>query len=282
MIWSKYLDYLAPVAVSIGISLGFSHIYLSSTSSSIHISLLRLGLPYQVMVTAFSVTLGFVGVSIFYYLLTRRKDFEARIAAALVFAPTTALIVILVSQAVLLSVTKETYSYLVAFIIIASIYISVFSTIFILTDILSKRTRNILYIVYGSVLGGFLGLVFPSATLIVILWSLALYDAFMMKTALKGIAADLQQDKGLVSKLSYTGEYFQLGIGEFLFYSTLPAHVNAHFDGVTLLLTLALIVLGCIMNLRMLRGKEYIAGIPLPVLLGTLPLIAKALITGIL
>jgi hypothetical protein len=183
---------------------------------------------------------------------------------------------------VLLSVTKETYSYLVALIIIASIYISVFSTIFILTDILSKRTRNILYIVYGSVLGGFLGLVFPSATLIVILWSLALYDAFMMKTALKGIAADLQQDKGLVSKLSYTGEYFQLGIGEFLFYSTLPAHVNAHFDGVTLLLTLALTVLGCVMNLRMLRGKEYIAGIPLPVLLGTLPLIAKALITGIL
>jgi hypothetical protein len=104
----------------------------------------------------------------------------------------------------------------------------------------------------------------------------------MMKTALRRISEDLLQDKGLISKFSYTGEYFQLGIGEFLFYSTLPAHVNAYFDGVTLLLTLILIGVGLLLNLKMLVGKNYIAGIPLPVLLGTLPMIAKALITGVL
>jgi len=282
MNWSKNLDYFAPVALSIGISLGFSQIYLSSTGFSTYVNLSRFGLPYQLMLTAFSVALGLVGVSVFYYLLTRRKDFETRVVAALVFAPTTAVIVILVSQAVLLSVAKEAYSYLVAFIIIVSIFIAVFSTVFILADIFSRRSRNVLYIIYGSILGGFLGLIFPSMMLTVILWSLALFDAFMMRTALKRIAVDLQQDRGPISKFSYTGEYFQLGLGEFLFYSTLPAHVNAYFDGVTLVLTVMMIFVGLLLNLRMLKGREYIAGIPLPVLLGTMPMIIKALVIGFL
>lgn len=275
MIWPDYLDYLVPVAVSISISTAFSQIYLISPSFG-HVGLSRFGLITELLITMFSVGLGIIGTSLFYYLLARRKDFEARLVAAVVFAPTIALLAVILGQTILLSVAKESFTVLVALIIVASIYASVFSTVFILTDILTKGARNLLYVFYGSILGGFLGLIFPSVMLVVILYTLAFYDTLMMRTVLsKRLAEDIRREKGLAFRFSYTGAYFQLGIGEFFFYSTLPAHVNANFDSLTLLSTVILILLGCLLNLKVLKGREYIAGIPLPVLLGTIPTIIK-------
>ncbi|MDQ1280234.1 MAG: hypothetical protein QG670_1497 [Thermoproteota archaeon] len=112
--------------------------------------------------------------------------------------------------------------------------------------------------------------------------SVALYDAFMMKTTLKRIAEDLSHDGRFTNKFSYSGEYFQLVIGEFLFYSTLPAHVNAYYESLTLIATLLLTGIGLLLNLKMLRKKSYVARITLPVFLGTLPIIFKTIVNNLL
>jgi len=79
-------------------------------------------------------------------------------------------------------------------------------------------------------------------------------------------------------RLSYVGEHVEVGMGELVFYSFLPAHVEAYYGDGVLLATLALIGVGITLNLWLLNRRGVIAGLPAPILLGLTPLIVFMLL----
>jgi len=87
------------------------------------------------------------------------------------------------------------------------------------------------------------------------------------------IIRDLSLSRGISSKLAYIGQNMEMGIGELIFYTLVPAHVEAYYDFHLLVLTLLMTMAGVLLNLRTLSKKGFLAGLPAPILLGLLPLI---------
>jgi hypothetical protein len=272
------LDYLYPILSCLVISLGFVRLFLIG-GMSLTMPGDGPGVGEQVVWTVSLTLAGLLGVVILYWLAGRRRGFEARVLIALVVAPTSAILVIIVSQTVLMVVAKAVSSWMTSIIVLVSLYVSVFSIIFIIGNVFSPRVRNSIFIVYGALLGSFVSLLLPTVSLIVMLVVVAVFDLVLLNTpwVLDVVRGFGERRSGSV-RLSYVGERVEVGMGELVFYSFLPAHVEAYYGDGVLLATLTLIGVGITLNLWLLNRRGVIAGLPAPILLGLTPLIVFMLL----
>ncbi|HIH89108.1 TPA: hypothetical protein HA344_07875 [Candidatus Bathyarchaeota archaeon] len=272
------LDYLSPVLSCLVISLGFVRLFMIGGLGA---TLRSPGGGYVEQVAwTFSLTLaGLMGVVLLYWLTGRRRGFEARVLMALIVAPTSAILVIIVSQTLLMVVAKAVSSWMTSIIVLVSLYVSVFSLIFIMGNVFSSRVRNFIFIVYGALLGSFVSLLLPTVSLIVMLVVVAVFDLVLLNTG--WIVAVIREfgDRGAKSgRMSYVGEGVEVGMGELIFYSFLPAHVEAYFGVELLAVTLVMIGVGVFLNLWLLERRGVVAGLPAPIFLGLTPLIVYLLL----
>lgn len=268
-------EYFALAVSSIVISVGFAHLSLisgfPSSSTSIFGGVREAGMALVLAL------IGLAGTTAFYTLLYRKREFEARLVLAAVFGPTVGILFVVVSQAVILSVAKETNALAVALVILFSLYMSVFSAIFIIADWVTGIIRNMIYVIYGSVLGGFIGIGLSSATLIVILLIIAAYDLLLgWSGALGSIVGDLS-DGSSRHKFVYRSGRLETGVGDFIFNSALPAHVYVYFSFDVLVCTVVLVFAGYLLNLRIALRRGYVGGISAPTFLGVLPTLVSLL-----
>jgi hypothetical protein len=220
-----------------------------------------------------------VGVTGLYWLITHSRAFELRALMAIVVAPTSAVLLIVLAQTILMVFAKAVSSLIASLIVLASLYIAIFSVIFIMTDAFSTRVRNFIFTVYGALLGSFLSLLLPTISLIILLLSVALYDwAVINFHWVIPMLRDLSLSRSIASRFGYVGKSVEVGIGELIYYSFLLSHVQAYYDSVLLLLTLAMTLMGIIVNLWMLTKRDFLPGLPAPILLGLTPLIVSTLI----
>ncbi|HUV33675.1 MAG TPA: hypothetical protein VMW22_02000 [Candidatus Desulfaltia sp.] len=272
--------YLTPIVFSMAVSLGFVRLIVSS--GLIRSSPPNLGADAysQAMWTLSLTLLGLVGVTFLYWLITRGRDFELRVILALVVAPTSAILVIIVSQTVLLVVAKAVSTLMASIVVLLSLYVAVFSVIFILSNAFSTRVRNFVFVLYGALLGGFISLLMPTASLVVMLVAVAVYDLVMLNS---GWFADLikvlSQSGRPGARMSYVTESMEIGIGELIFYCFVPAHVEAYYGLEMLIMTLAMTGVGVLLNLWVLEKRGFIAGLPAPILLGLSPLVISFILT---
>jgi len=267
------VGYLTPIVSSMAVSLGFVRLIVSS-------GLIRPTPPtlgadaYGQAVWTLSLTLlGLVGVTFLYWLITRGRDFELRVILALVVAPTSAILVIIVSQTVLLVVAKAVSTLMASIVVLLSLYVAVFSVIFILSNAFGTRVRNAIFILYGALLGGFISLLMPTASLVVMLVAVAVYDLVMLNSAwFIGLVKVLAQSGRPGARMSYVTDTMEMGVGELIFYSFVPAHVEAYYGLEMLLVTVAMTGVGVLLNLWVLEKRGFIAGLPAPILLGLSPL----------
>ncbi len=272
------LDYLSPVLSCLVISLGFVRLFMIGGLGA---TLRSPGGGYveQVAWTVSLTLAGLMGVVLLYWLTGRRRGFEARVLMALVVAPTSAILVIIVSQTILMVVAKAVSSWMTSIIVLVSLYVSVFSLIFIMGNVFSSRVRNFIFIVYGALLGSFVSLLLPTVSLIVMLVVVAAFDLVLLNTGwvvdvIRGFGA-----RGAKSgRMSYVGESVEVGMGELIFYSFLPAHVEAYFGVELLAVTLVMIGVGVFLNLWLLERRGVVAGLPAPIFLGLTPLIVYLLL----
>ena len=267
-------SYLTPVVACLLISLGFVKLFtLGGLVRSLPI--LSPGSHFDQFVWALIPTsFGLLGVTFLYWLIARRRGFELRVILAIIVAPTSAILVIIISQTILLVVAKAVSYFIASLLILASLYMAVFSIIFILGNVFSTRVRNLIFILYGALLGSFVSLLLPTISLIVLLIAVALYDLFMLNSGwIIDIARHLDSSRRADSRLSYVGENIEIGMGEFIFYSFIPAHVEAFYGLDLLALTLAMTSVGIVLNLWMLAKRSHLAGLPAPILLGLIPLV---------
>jgi hypothetical protein len=267
------VGYLTPIVSSMAVSLGFVRLIVSS-------GLIRSTPPtmggdaYSQAVWTLSITLlGLVGVTILYWLITRGRDFELRVILALVVAPTSAILVIIVSQTVLLVVAKAVSTLMASIVVLLSLYVAVFSVIFILSNAFGTRVRNFIFILYGALLGGFISLLMPTASLVVMLVAVAVYDLVMLNSGwFADLVKVLAQSGRPRARMSYVTDAMEMGVGELIFYSFVPAHVEAYYGLEMLLVTVAMTGVGVLLNLWVLEKRGFIAGLPAPILLGLSPL----------
>jgi hypothetical protein len=227
----------------------------------------------QVVWTVSLSLVGLLGVVLLYWLARSRRGFEARVLVALVVAPTSAILVVIVSQTVLMVVAKAVSSWMTSIVVLVSLYVSVFSMIFIISNAFSTRTRNFVFIIYGSLLGSFISLVLPTVSLIVMLVVVAVFDLVLLNTSWVVDAVKVFGGGGKSPGVGYVGEGVELGMGELIFYSFLPAHVEAYYGEGLLLVTLLMVALGVLLNLWILGKRGVIAGLPAPIFLGLAPLV---------
>jgi len=272
------LDYLFPILSCLVISLGFVRLFMIGGLGAT----LRSpegGYVEQVAWTVSLTLAGLMGVVLLYWLTGRRRGFEARILMALVVAPTSAILVIIVSQTILMVVAKAVSSWMTSIIVLVSLYVSVFSLIFIMGNVFSSRVRNFIFVVYGALLGSFVSLLLPTVSLIVMLVVVAVFDLVLLNT---GWVVDVIRGFGVrgakSGRMSYVGEGVEVGMGELIFYSFLPAHVEAYFGVELLAVTLVMIGVGVFLNLWLLERRGVVAGLPAPIFLGLTPLIVYFLL----
>jgi hypothetical protein len=103
--------------------------------------------------------------------------------------------------------------------------------------------------------------------------SVAFYDfiVFNIEWFNKNLIDNLGKKRS--SLPSFKGEGVEIGLGELIFYSFLPAHVQAYYGTNLFIQTLAMIGIGIIFNLWILQKRSIVAGLPAPIILGILPLL---------
>jgi hypothetical protein len=270
--------YVTPILACITVSLGFVRLFLmGGMNSSIHQSFSE---EYIQVIWTLVLTLGgLIGVTFLYWLTKKSRDFELRVIIALVVAPTSAILVIIVSQTVLMVIAKAVSSFMASLIVLISLYVAVFSVIFIISNALSTRVKNFIFILYGALLGSFVSLLLPTASLIVMLLAVALYDLIMLNTGwVLEMLKTIGNSKRKSSRMSYIDESIEIGMGELIFYSFIPAHVEAYFSHELLVLTLVMTGIGVVLNLWILQRRGVVAGLPAPIFLGLAPLILNMLL----
>jgi hypothetical protein len=151
--------------------------------------------------------------------------------------------------------------------------------IFIVSNVFSSRLRSLIFIVYGALLGSFVSLLLPTVSLVVMLIVVSVFDLIILNTGwVVEIVRGFGESQSKSSRLSYIGEGVEIGMGELIFYSFLPAHVEAYYGNDLLIATLLMIGIGVILNLWALKKKGVVAGLPAPILLGLTPLIISLLL----
>jgi hypothetical protein len=147
-------------------------------------------------------------------------------------------------------------------------YVAIFSFLFIVTDLLSDRVRNLLYSFYGPFLGALFGLVMPPLLLFVVITVVVAFDLTLFGTglAVRLFKADNVKHAKALSSISVTTPNLEVGLGEFVFYSMIPANVIANSGLAFGLIAAGSIVAGALANGRILSRREMISGLGLPLL----------------
>lgn len=133
--------------------------------------------------------------------------------------------------------------------------------------------NKISLIIYCGMTGAFLALMIPTWSIILVLIALSIYDIYSVR---KGpIRKSLKNAENKIEKLNitYKGKTVEIGMGDLIFYSILPAHTLVFFSIPLSLIVTINIVIGAILSLKLLMKTEYIPGLPISILLSVIPVI---------
>jgi len=201
-----------------------------------------------------------VGASLIYILLKRSK--KRLITFITGFALTSA--AFMLSRVYLYAaLSRFSIPYIDVLILVVSVLITAASDYLVFR---SNRYSNIVVLGMGGALGTFLGFSIPTASAILVLAVLAIYDTFAVYRGPVGKIAERGLDQ--LRGLSFSFRDVQMGLGDLTFYSMLSGHMLLTLGVVSCLASMAGILVGCAVSLRMAEKKGMFPGLPFPVFLG--------------
>jgi len=209
-----------------------------------------------------------VGVGAFLlYLLLKRKSHNL-ITVITGFALTTAVFML---SFIYLFATLSRFSipYIDAFILISSLLITILVDFTIFR--VQSRVYNFIVLCLGGALGAFLGVSIPTLSAILILCFLAVYDVFAVYRGPVGKIARNGLDK--LRGLSFSFKDIQIGLGDLTFYSMLASRVFYDSGLLFCFASTVGVLIGVFLAFKMLENKGMFPGLPLPIVLGLIPLI---------
>jgi hypothetical protein len=202
-----------------------------------------------------------IGATLLYLLIKRRSKKLITIITGFALTTAVSMLSIVYLSAAFSTIT---IAYADMLIIIISLFITVTSVYALFRS--NRRLANIIVLGIGGALGTFLGFSIPTASTVLILGFLAVYDMFAVYRGPVGKIAHSGLDQ--LRGLSFSFKDIQMGLGDLTFYSMLSGHMLLNFGYVSCLASILGILVGCVVSFKMLKRKGIFPGLPFPILFG--------------
>jgi hypothetical protein len=221
-----------------------------------------------------STGLGSMIVFSLFYLIERRGPGTKRTIVALVISPIITASFFLLGQSLLLILFKgSTPSLLPSLLSLATLGILLMSFAFILMDSVPPMMKNLFVIFYGSVFGTFLGVIFITASMFVLVISVVIEDYYLTRRA--PAAQDALIDRPGEDPFDYAriqSKTAAVGVGDYIAFSLISAHSLLFFPLHVWIMSIILALIGIIINATIIaKENQVLPGIPLPAILALFP-----------
>lgn len=153
-----------------------------------------------------------------------------------------------------------------------------FSIAFTVTGIFSEEMRNVMYMMYSSVAGSFLGMGIPMFSMVHILFALCIVDLVSYRTGVLGKIAHLSGETIFV-RLRYQDRELMVGWGDLVYYSMLASYSLVNFGPLTAISSTLLILMGWVFTLFFTTKSQVFPGLPIPIALGIIPIVTTMLLS---
>jgi len=233
-----------------------------------------------------STGLGSLIVFSLFYIIEKRGPGTKRTIVALVISPILTASFFLLGQSLLLILFKgSTPSLLPSILSFATIGILLMSFIFIVMDSVPPIMKNLFVVFYGSVFGTFLGVIFITASMFVLVLSVVLEDYYLTKhapAAKDAMMIDTPGDDPFdYARIQSKGA--AVGVGDYLAFSLISAHGLLFFPIHVWAMSVMLAIVGIVINATIIaKENEVLPGIPLPAILALFPWAIHLIAMGLL
>jgi len=233
-----------------------------------------------------STGLGTLIVFSLFYIIEKRGPGTKRTIVALVISPILTASFFLLGQSLLLILFKgSTPSLLPSILSFATIGVLLMSFIFIVMDSVPPLMKNLFVVFYGSVFGTFLGVIFITASMFVLVISVVLEDYYLTKyapAAKDAVMIDTPGDDPFdYARIQSKGA--AVGVGDYLAFSLISAHGLLFFPIHVWAMSVMLALVGIIINATIIaKENQVLPGIPLPAILALFPWAIHLVVMGLL
>jgi hypothetical protein len=231
---------------------------------------------WQIIIQAgVSTGLGSLIVLSLFYIIEKRGPGAKRTIVALVVSPILTASFFLLGQSLLLILFKgATPSIWPSVLSVATLGVLLMSFIFILMDSVPPIMKNLFVVFYGSIFGTFLGVIFITASMFVLVLSVVLEDYYLTKhspAAKDAVMIDTPgEDPFDYTRIQSKGA--AVGVGDYIAFSLISAHSLIFFPFHVWLMSIFLALVGIIINVTIIaKENEILPGIPLPAILALFP-----------
>ena len=209
-----------------------------------------------------------VSLFLFFHFLKKNRVFAIRIVVAafilggvlstLLFGKLVFNLLGLASPLMLLVIAVITYS-------------GAYFAYLVLVDALSKRTRNLLFVICSGALGSFLGVLLPPIMAVGISLFLSALDLVLIERKIVENIVGEETYENLLTEVTFSHNEWGVGIGDLTCYSMVVSNTSVNFGIYMGTFSLVLILMGVLLTLALAIRKIRQPGLPIAITLGVFP-----------
>ncbi len=228
-----------------------------------------------------SVAAGFVGAVaslVIHRYASKRVSVGVRLAFVGALMPVLLITTVVIGQVFISALALGNEGTILSvFLILGSVYFTTFFSIMLVADAVSRQVKNVFFLAYASMFGGLAAVILPMMALLVIVGTASTFELFLIfdRGYYRAHRSQLEGGEGELLRFSYSTKKMRVGLGDFVFYSMLPASALVNIGPGASMLVSGLVVSGVVLNLFLLRNRNLVSGLLFPSLLGLLPLVVK-------
>ncbi len=149
------------------------------------------------------------------------------------------------------------------------------------SDKFSTRAKNAVVLVFGVLIGAFMGIIMPTWTTMMILIGISIWDIISVRRGpikkifqlfdpeMQESEQERTEDPAASSHESFLDASMEIGIGDIAFYSLLASHALISTDSILVWgITTIGVLLGAMWTLRLIRRNKILPGLPLSIFIG--------------
>ena len=274
------LHYLSPPAIVMAISLVLTSLVITSNPFLYQFTLPTLAMLIEnLLVTAMIAVIGGAATLATFVIFRRGGELLSRLVVAVFLSPVFFLLIVFVGETVLLLLFFQGHNQLsLSIITFASIFFASISVVLILSDALGASGRNLIFTLYGLILGVFLGTSFTWYSSLAVMGVLAAEDT-LFATKLGPTVVDADPHRQVRSAFVFVVGPLVIGIGDLVVAGALVAYSLRFFGWIIAILTAVAVLVGCFINVRIVarRPNRVIPGLPIPLLCALVPILLSLL-----
>jgi len=158
-------------------------------------------------------------------------------------------------------------------------YLGFYSIYLIVAGIVGENLKNFIFLTYSSIIGMFLGLSLPVASVIAVILALSFVDIFWVYQELRGSETGDEMEKFMIV-LKNPDMRWGIGLGDLTCYAMLITCSLANFGALNCLFSTILILLGALSSMNRAEKHTYFPGLPMSAGLGVIPILISAIIVA--